>query len=440
MSHLYKKIISKILVNLLVISLICLSSLNAESVVLKDGKSGVNLNLVSVDNSGTRVEFNFNSFNFEKVLISGKEFVTINADNANQLMEKGAPDLPIFRKSIVISDEKGVTYRIVSAEYETRKIGSLAPSKGHFTRNIDPLTVPYNFSRIFEQNVFYPATNFNLSTPYIVRDLRGVTMQFNPIQYNPITKELKICTRLIVDILNDNNVKAENPLLRDKPFNGVSKEYDDIYSTLFANYGAKGLRYNFIPEPGRLLIIYAQNYENEVSSFYNWKVSKGIPTLKAKYPTETGSGAAAIKTYIQNLYNSTEGVTYIILVGEAAEIPYLLGQYESAPSDPCYVKLSGTDAYPDAFISRISPKSATNLAYIFEKIRKYEDEPFTGANAGWYLKGMGVASDEGTPTDWQRANLLRTMFLDNLHFTSIDQVYDPGASSTTVTTNLNEGR
>ncbi len=440
MSHLYKKMISKVFIYLLVIFSICISSLSAENVVLKDGKGGVNLNLLSYDNITTRVEFTFNSLNYEKVNINGKDFISITAPNAYQLMEKGAPDLPMYRKSIVISDEKGVSYRIISAEYETKSLGNLAPSKGHFTRNIEPSTIPYTFSKIFELNDFYPTSNFSLSTPYIVRDLRGVTMQFNPIQYNPVSKELKICTRLVVEILNDENVKAENPLLRDKPFKGVSKEYDDIYSTLFANYGVEGLKYNFIPEPGRLLIIYAQNYENEVNTFYNWKISKGVPTLKAKYPSETGTGASAIKSYIQNLYNSAEGITYIILVGEAAEIPYLSGQYESAPSDPCYVKLAGTDAYPDAFIGRISPKSVTNLAYIFEKIRKYEDEPFTGTNASWYLKGMGVASDEGTPTDWQRANLLRTMFLDDMHFTSVDQVYDPGASSSTVTTNLNEGR
>ena len=440
MSQLYKKIISGIFIYSFIILSFCVSSLFAESVTLKDGRGGVNLNLISVDYSATRVEFTFNSFDYNKVDINGKDFIYITAPNAHQLLEQGAPDLPMFRKSVIISDEKGVSYRIIAAEYETKKLGSLAPSKGNFTRNIDPETVPYTFSSIFSSDNFYPTSNFSLSTPYIVRDLRGVTMQFNPIQYNPISKELKICTRLVVDVINDDNVKAENPLLRNKPFTGVSKEYDDIYSTLFANYGNEGLRYNFIPEPGRLLIIYAQNYENEVNTFYNWKVSKGIPTLKAVYPTATGTGAAAIKTYIQNLYNSTESVTYIILVGEAADIPYLSGQYESAPSDPCYVKLAGSDAYPDAFISRISPKSTSNLAYIFEKIRKYEDEPFTGASASWYLKGMGVASDEGTPTDWQRANLLRDMFLNNMHFTSVDQVYDPGASSSTVTTNLNEGR
>ncbi len=416
------------------------SLINAESIVVKGGSTGVDLQVLNTDKSSTKVEFNFYSFDTEKIFINGKEYVTLSAPNAHQLLEKGAPDLPIFRKSIIVSDDKAISYRIIQSEYVTKSVGTLAPSKGNFTRDIDPETVAYTFSDVYKTKTNFPVNNFSLSSPYVIRDFRGVTMQFNPIQYNPSDKTIKICTRLVVEIFSNNNEDAENPLVRTKPFEGISKEYEMVYSRLFANYGNNGIEYNYIPEPGRLLIIYNSAYENAILPFYNWKVSKGIPTLKASYPSETGSGANAIKTYIQNLYNSTEGLTYIILVGEATEIPYLSGVYEGAPSDPCYVKLAGTDAYPDAFISRISPKSVTNLSYVLNKIIRYEDQPFTGADGAWYLKGVGVASDEGTPADWQRCNLLRDMLLNDMHFTSVDQIYDPGASSSTVTTKLNEGR
>ncbi|MFH0733432.1 MAG: C25 family cysteine peptidase [bacterium] len=416
------------------------SSIFGETIVLKDGSSGVDVRILSTDGNSTKVEFNFYSYNTEKVLIKGKEYYSISALNSHQLLEKGNPDLPILRKSIIISDDKATTYRVLYTDYVTQTLTSLAPSKGNFTRNIDPESVEYTFSNTYKTDEFFPSSNFLLSPPYVVRNLRGVTMQFNPIQYNPVQKQLKICTRLVVEIFNDNSRTAENPLIRNSTFKGVTKEFNDVYQTLFANYGNNGLEYNFIPEPGRLLIIYNQTYADQIIPFYNWKISKGTPTLLAKYPTETGTGAAALKTYIQNIYNSEESVTYIILIGEASEIPYLSGVYEGAPSDPCYVKLAGTDAYPDAFISRISPKSATNLTYILDKIKRYETSPYTGTNASWYLKGVGIASDEGTPTDWQRCNELRTMLLNDMHFTSVDQTYDPGATSSTVTTNVNEGR
>ena len=119
------------------------------------------------------------------------------------------------------------------------------------------------------------------------------------------------------------------------------------------------------------------------------------------------------------------------------------GTFEGAPSDPCYVKLAGSDAYPDAFISRISPSSASNLDYILYKFIKYEKYPDTGPDAGWYLKGTGVASNEDGGTgfyDWERMNLVRDMLIDNLFFTNVDQIYDPGATASQVTTALNDGR
>ena len=109
----------------------------------------------------------------------------------------------------------------------------------------------------------------------------------------------------------------------------------------------------------------------------------------------------------------------------------------------CYVKLVGSDAYPDAYISRISPTSAENLDYIIYKFIKYEKYPDTGPEAGWFLKGTGVASDQdgGTGTyDWERMNLLRDMLLDNMFFTTVDQIYDPGATASQVTNVINDGR
>ncbi|GBD87110.1 Gingipain R1 precursor [bacterium BMS3Abin03] len=140
------------------------------------------------------------------------------------------------------------------------------------------------------------------------------------------------------------------------------------------------------------------------------------------------------------MYDSPDGLTFVILVGESNQIPTLYGQYEGAASDPCYTKLAGSDAYPDAFISRISPSSSDNLDYVLTKLIKYEKYPDTGPEAVWYLKGTGVASDQGDPPDYERAEWLRDMLMQDMHFTLVDQIYDPGAGSSEVTNALNDGR
>ena len=401
---------------------------------------GIKTNILSVTPQSTKVEFILTNYDQRTIDVNGTECVYYQIPGSINLMERGLPQLPIDRRSIVIPDLAATSLNIVSADYETIQTLPVMPSKGHITRNIDPDSVPFEFDDFYQANNWYPAENILLDVPYIVRDLRGQTIQFNPMQYNPAEGALKICKRIVVEILNDPNGNAVNPLVRTTPLVKVSKEFNEVYKTLFINYGMGEFDYTPLGETGRLLIIYPTAFASNITPFYDWKVERGLTTLLAEYPTQTGSGSTSIKTYIQNLYNSPEGLTFIILVGEANQIPTMSGQYEGAPSDPCYVKLAGTDAYPDAFISRISPTSSTNLDYVLWKLIKYEKYPDTGPDAEWYLKGTGVASNEGSPPDWQRANLLRDMLINNMYFTQVDQIYDPGATASQVTTALNNGR
>ncbi|HSD62245.1 MAG TPA: C25 family cysteine peptidase, partial [Ignavibacteriaceae bacterium] len=410
---------------------------------IPNSSNGIKTNIINTTSSSTTVEFILNRYDQTTININGTPTVFYKIPGSIWLMEKGFPQMPTHRASIIIPDLAGMNYRIISREFRTISTITVTPSKGHFTRDIDPSDVPYIFNEVYNQDVWYPENNFSLDAPYIVRELRGQTIQFNPMQYNPVQGKLRICTRIVVEIYADPSANVVNPFVRQKPFSGVTPEFIDIYKSLFINYGTSNYDYVPLDETGRLLIIYPTTFASNITPFYDWKVEKGMTTLLAEYPTETGTGSAAIKNYIQNLYNSTEGITFIVLVGEASQIPTMNGTYEGAPSDPCYVKLEGTDAYPDAYISRISPSSSDNLDYIIYKFIKYEKYPDTGPEAGWYLKGTGVASNEdgGTGTyDWERMNLIRNMLIENMFFTTVDQIYDPGATAAQVTTVINEGR
>ena len=401
---------------------------------------GIRTNVLSVTSQSTKVEYILVDYDVREVNVNGTECVYYEIPGSIYLMEKGLPQLPTDRRSIVIPDLATTNFNVIESEFELMQTLPVLPSKGHFTRNIDPDSVLYEFDEFYLSDEWYPSENILLDVPYIVRDLRGQTIQFNPMQYNPADGILKICKRIVVEVYNDPNSQAVNPFIRSKPLDKVNKEFDAVYQSLFINYGKGEYDYTPIEETGRVLIIYPTAFASNITPFYNWKVERGLTTLLAEYPTQTGTGSSAIKTYIQNLYNSPEGLTFIILVGEANQIPTINGQYEGAPSDPCYVKLAGSDAYPDAFISRISPSSATNLDYVLWKLIRYEKYPDTGPNAAWYLKGTGVASNEGSPPDWERANWLRDLLINDMYFTQVDQIYDPGATSSQVTTALNDGR
>ena len=82
---------------------------------------------------------------------------------------------------------------VLDEEYVEYEIGEMAPSKGTIYRNQDPSKIPYTFDKIFySSNSYYPKETINVSDPYIVRNVRGVNVEFRPFQYNPDKGSIKI--------------------------------------------------------------------------------------------------------------------------------------------------------------------------------------------------------------------------------------------------------
>src|SRR5690606_17901742 len=130
--------------------------------------------------------------------------------------------------SLIISDNEGVKYNVIDQQFSTVETLPVAPSKGHFTRDIDPDRVPYVFDEFYNSNNWYPSSNIMIDDPYVLRDLRGLTVQFNPMQFNPAEGVVKICTRMVVEIIDDQSAEVINPINRITPLNNINKEFSDI--------------------------------------------------------------------------------------------------------------------------------------------------------------------------------------------------------------------
>ena len=69
---------------------------------------------------------------------------------------------------------------VVKSTYTDYENIEIAPSKGNFSRQIDPETMPYTYGSMYNQNAFYPAAQAYLETPYIIRDFRGQNIMVRP--------------------------------------------------------------------------------------------------------------------------------------------------------------------------------------------------------------------------------------------------------------------
>jgi hypothetical protein len=403
--------------------------------------------VITVDQSGENIEITYDINDFIKVPveINGIEYSIINIGEESNLLFAGKPDIPSICRSIVIPDTAQMKINVLSTTYKEYYNVLIAPSKGNLLRTVNPDDVPFEFGEVYNQDSWFPGNIANLREPYILRDFRGQVVEIYPIQYNPVKKIMRFYTDITVEVAV-NGQDTINCIYRAELPEKVVSDFNSIYQNHFINFGDSG-RYTPVEEQGNMLIITYDDFWDEMVPYLEWKNMKGIPTEMVKV-SEIGN-ADAIKTYITNYYNDN-GLTFVLLVGDAAQVPTLIAGY--AASDPSYTYVVGNDHYPDLFIGRFSAQNSDQLNTQIERSLEYERDP--QLDAEWYHKGIGIGSDQGQgigdegQADWQHMRILRELLI-NYIYTDINELYDgnhageddPGnPSATMVSEAVNDGR
>jgi hypothetical protein len=391
---------------------------------------GPEINVLQDNGSRIVLEYDLKGYRITPMVIDERACEMVSLPGQVTFMEKGMPKLPTIARNIIIPDDARMDIRVVDIEYEIREVGTIVPSRGSFSRSIDPSTIPYTFDTFYETDSWWPKENVEILEPFILREYRGITVRFNPFQYNPARGELRVVKRIVVEVFE---VGKGGPNVFTGKRETLTRDFVPIYRYHFLNYPES--RYPPIAEDaGRMVIICADAYMSNMASFVTWKRQKGIETDIVPV-SSIGNTEPNIKSYIQTEYNAG-GLVWVVLVGDGNEVEPAtgtIGWAAGAATDNMYALTAGGDNYLDLFISRMSSRgSATNIDKQVSRSIEYEKTPQTGAS--WYHVGLGVASaqDGGTGyADSTRANFLRDSLL-NYTYTSVNKSYDYWGTSTMI--------
>ena len=270
---------------------------------------------------------------------------------------------------------------------------------------------------MYQDNCWFPEQIAELQTPYILRDFCGQVVQINPFQYNPATETLRFYTDITVEVF-PTDVDSVNVLARTEQLSSIDIDFKQIYERHFINFNR--MDYTPVEEQGNMLVITYDDFWDTMMPFVQWKNMKGVPTEMVNV-SEIGN-ENAIKTYIEQYYNDN-GLTFVLLVGDIAQVPTLTAGYYA--SDPSYSYIVGGDHYPDLFIGRFSAQNTSQLETQVERSIEYEKYPQAGAD--WYNKGAGVASSQGPgddgEMDYEHIRNIRTKLM-NYGYIEVDEFYD----------------
>lgn len=387
----------------------------AETVEVSNVQNSVEIISSSVNSNV--IELTLGNFEQDEVMVAGEAYSTIKLLGEALIEEKGAPDLPRLARSISIPAKSGTSVRVLESEYVDYNI-RIAPSKGALLRNVDPATVPFSFGEAYQEDQFYPQELVSLGEPYLLRELRGISVRFSPITYNPVTETVRVYNKLRVEVLFAGEDERNS---QDRVNTTYNEHFIPLYNNHFMNVDLDSSRVTERDADGvEMLVISADEFTDEITPFVDHKNSMGLSTVMVT-TSVAGSNPDDIKSYIQNYFDTNDSLTYVLLVGDHGQVPSPM--YGAGGSDPTYSLVSGSDNYPDIFVGRFSAETGAEVETMVARTILYE----TGWKGDWFHRGMGIASDQGTGDDgefdFEHIRNIRTI-LNGWHYTDIGEFYD----------------
>lgn len=362
---------------------------------------------INFSDTSLSIDFTFENAPFTIKKIGDTEYQDFSSSSV--LFEQGSPALPFYSKSILIPATGNSNFSITYDEIIEYSSTNILPSLGIQKRK-DSTNTTYQFGINYQKDAFYPGILYNYSDPFILRELRGQAIQLFPYQYNPITKTLRFYKNLHLNISFDHTTGINE--MKESP---ASQLGELIFKDHFINSNKHINKYVAKSEIGEMLVICPASYIETIQPFVNWKNQKGIKTRIETVET-IGNTAIEIKQFIQSYYTTNPALLYLLLVGDAEDLPaYTYGNFSSDEywSDSYYGQLAGDDYYNELFVGRFSG-TPSDVKTMVDRTIEYEKTPNEG---DWMTRAIGIASSQGLgigdngESDWQHVRNIKSSLL-----------------------------
>lgn len=352
--------------------------------------------------TSTEISVEIPGFYVQEAAFEGKNYKLPRISGGHPMLVEGNPDLQKLSYTLQLPAKGNQKVSIVSSQFTDYTDIDVIPSAGNVLRDVSIQSLKKNES--YSTDAFFPGNLFELDQPFLVRNARAQSLQVYPFQYNPVTRVLRVYHTITFNLVNtgqdgDNSLNDKDYSI--KPIEGIK-----INSI---NQKASAFKSGELPsERGSMLIICPANFKLAIEPLAEWRKQTGIATEIIN--AEQFANADAIYSFVKDYYYSNGNLAYLLLVGDAAQVP--THQYSYGSSDNYYSYLAGNDHYPDILVGRFSAESAKDVETQVSRTLQYEKNP--GTDASWLTTATGIAStlspgDDGESDFQHIRNLLKTV-------------------------------
>jgi hypothetical protein len=356
----------------------------------------------------------------------------------------GQAKLPAIRRMVEIPQGAVLSVRLTSAAWDSTSLAKLGLSG-----RIVPLQPPVRKTpeprgpfavdlAYYGTSGFCPEDVVRIIETAQIRGRRVALIEISPVQYNPASGSLRVMRscELRIDLFGSDMAATLEAIGR-----YATPSSEELFRRAFADYGAYERLAGSPKGQEEYLFIVYDSFADALAPLVEWKQSIGFATTVTKTSQIPGGPTKEnIKAYIQDAYNNWPiPPTYLLLVGDTAQIPTWIGGTSGTATDLNYVTVSGSDYFADIFRGRFPAASAAQVTAMVDKTLCFEREEFPSDE--FITKGAFMASEDNyTVSEGTHNYVISTYMIPNGY--TCDKLYSHTYHATTaqVKAALNNGR
>jgi hypothetical protein len=226
--------------------------------------------------------------------------------------------------------------------------------------------------QVYQQNRFWNPGEASVEKLGVMRNTTIAQLVLSPFSYNPVTGEIKKATIMEIEItFNKPNIEATNELFA---------KYNDVYAgniqSSILNARTTQAKDAHVTGPLHYVIVSSPTFQTVIQPLVTWKKKKGyIVTEAYTNNAAVGTTTTTIKAYLKGLYtNATTALpapTFVLFVGDVAQIPAFAGTTDTQPTDLYYCDWTG-DYLPECYYGRFSGTTTADITNQVSKTVEYE--------------------------------------------------------------------
>lgn len=351
----------------------------------------------SEDTMGLCVDTNFFGMYHTSIYLNETRYDKLDVPNAGYVTAVGKPAVPMVVRYLEIPENVDVNVEILYRDTRVLDGFNVVPAQEPQVALQNATEPPFTIDKTtYATDAFYPSDialieGADRGIPIIIRGHRIVTLGLFPVQFNPVTKQLRVYSKIEVRLNYDRpgQVGAIDRRL-------YSTAFVQLFQALFLNYKDRKVFETKRETGADYLIITHDNFYKQALDLAAWKERKGLKTRVVNTTQINAAGPTAndITTYIKNAYETwNPAPTYVSLIGDSEFVPTHYGMVHPARSDNTlyhggahiatdlfYFTVDGADYFPDIFYGRLSVDTPGEAKTLIDKILNYEQTPPVAAN------------------------------------------------------------